>query len=80
MFYRVSKGFRSGDGKISSPFDNFSFSFVQLQIIVVSKPVEALTDLLRVVFGVGVSQFEIVQIREGFSPVFISKMTPLHIL
>ena len=75
MVYRVSKGFRSRDCKIPSLLYNFSFSFVKIQIIVISKPVEALTDLLRVVFRVGISVFEIVQIREGFSPGFISKIT-----
>ena len=49
MVYRVSEGFGSRDGKVPSLFYNFSFSFVQIQIVVISKPVEALTDLLRVV-------------------------------
>ena len=73
----MGKGFRSRDGEISSLFYDFSFSFVQIRIIVISEPVEALADLLRVVFWVGISVFEIVQIREGFPPGFISKITPL---
>lgn len=79
MVHRVSKGFRSRDGEISSLFYNFSFSFVQIRIIVISEPVEALADLLRVVFWVGISVFEIVQIREGFPPGFISKITRLKL-
>ena len=77
MVHRVSKGFRPRDGEIPSLFYNFSFSFVQIRIIVISEPVEALADLLRVVFWVGISVFEIVQIREGFPPWFISKITRL---
>ena len=73
MVYRVSEGFGSRDGKVPSLFYNFSFSLVQ--IVVISKPVEALTNLLRVVFRAGISVFEIVEIREGFSPVFISKIS-----
>ena len=77
MVHRVSEGFGSCDGEISSLFYDFRVSFVLIQVIVVREPVEALADLLRVVLGVGISVFEIVQIREGFSPVFISKITRL---
>ena len=52
MVHRVSEGFGSCDGEISSLFYDFRVSFVLIQVIVVREPVEALADLLRVVLGV----------------------------